>query len=94
VVQGIAPAHGRPFLRRKNPKKCRLPTSIATSPTSIANAPEKIKNPFTVVSFALLIMLLFDTMRCRRGEGRRQRFGSSSEYLTEQALCHDSTQVI
>jgi hypothetical protein len=81
-------------LRRKNPKKCRLPTSIATKPTSIANAPEKIKNPFTVVSFVVLIMFLFDTMQCRRGEGCSQRLGPSGGYLTEQVLCHDSSQVI
>jgi hypothetical protein len=41
---------------------------MATNPTSSANAPEKIKNPFTVVSFAVIVMLLSDLLPCPRDE--------------------------
>jgi hypothetical protein len=56
-------------LRRKSPKQYRLPSIIASSPISIANAPEKNKKPFTVVSFAAMIILILETRRCPNGPG-------------------------
>jgi hypothetical protein len=62
-VVGYSPgAQERPFFRHKKPKQWRLPSIIATSPTSIANDPAKIKNPFMVVSFVAMIMLIDGTL--------------------------------
>ena len=61
---------------------------MATNPTSIANVPAKIKKLFTVVSFAPMIRLIPDTMRCPGSKRSGQWLGTSCDDLTKQALCH------
>ena len=61
---------------------------MAANPTSIDNVPAKIKKLFTVVSFAPIIRLIPDTMRCPGSKRSGQWLGTSCDDLTKQALCH------
>jgi hypothetical protein len=57
-------------------KQCKLPSIIAPNPTSVNNTPERNKKPPTMVSFAVMIILLLDIMRRPRSQSCGQRSGA------------------